>query len=142
MSLVARSRAFEYEIRALDDAYFYWRNYHDPADLNKLLLEIFLLHTRILLDFYDDERNNAFDIKATNFIPEWKMRHGEKLRSHRVGLNKALAHLSIERLEGDHIKWPIHSIYSQLADNTEEFLKQANPSDITDDLKNWKRIDR
>ena len=82
------------------------------------LLESFLLHTRVLHDFFYKERTQD-DIVATEFVPEWKSEcppKGEYLSSRLERLNKALAHLSRKRLtyETDDKSWDIGLIKQEV----------------------------
>lgn len=104
-------------------------------------LESLLLHTRVLRDFFFRKPNPRFpdDVIAADFVPDWSTHCpplGAYLSSREPRLDKALAHLSTERLGYDNKdkKWNVTAIRDELQPVIDLFL-----SKLPADRKAWFR---
>ncbi len=98
-------------------------------------LECFLLHARVLRDFFaDDPRTD--DVAAIYFVPQWSSDAAKsELNSvDKVRLNKALAHLTTARILYDqsHDGWDVDSMINELCTVTTRFL-----TSLPDDKLSW-----
>ncbi|MCB9924398.1 MAG: hypothetical protein H6822_19625 [Planctomycetaceae bacterium] len=106
------------------------------------LLESFLLHVRVLMDFFYGERSGdkADDVIAADFVAGWNASPSEYLVKLRRPLNKLLAHLTLERQKytADKFLWDTHGIAEELEPTIERFL-----ASLPDETKPWfeSRID-
>jgi hypothetical protein len=97
------------------------------------LLESFLLHTRVLHDFFYKKRTRD-DVIASDFVPDW-----ERVRppldpylsdpDRRTRLDKALAHLSLKRVEYEvrEKKWNVDAICAAIEAPMKRFLASLSP---------------
>jgi len=100
-----------------------WTN----ADLSKrnLLLEDFLLHARVLRDFFVG-RPRQDDASAAHFFENaavWEsiaVNFCAYLRQHKQRLDKYLAHLTYSRLNEDK-NWDVNIIYNELVQARQQF---------------------
>ena len=84
-------------------------------------LEGFLIHFRNLLDFLDS-RGGDDDIKAIDFVPDFKSTNSPE--KYRERINKRLAHLS--RSRADHKKgWDVPTMLNEMRDSFDEFWQAA-----------------
>jgi len=94
------------------------RNITEERHIN-MLLEDFLLHSRVLRDFFVQEPKNKDDVSASHFFDDpsiWnsiKSSHCAYLQKNRTRLNKYLAHLSYDRLNEDK-RWDIKKIFNEI----------------------------
>ncbi len=109
-----------------------------PEKRNRFaLLESFLLHTRVLRDFFFRMPKYDDDVVAKCFIPDWD-RHcpekGEYLEEREDRLNKALAHLTTKRLDYDSNEknWKINKIHEELQPVIDLFV-----SKLPDNKRDW-----
>lgn len=94
-----------YEITALDAAYrlMLERGRAHTAEESRLLLEAFLIHVRILVDFFYVDSTNKDDMIAQDFLPsstDWasiRPAFPVDLDELRTAINKLLAHLTYSR---------------------------------------------
>ena len=95
----------------------------DPAnDLSRVtaaLLESFLLHTRVLLEFFYKDRPRDGDVLASHFVEHWKVLRSPEPRyllDHKHQLDKALAHLTLARVDYDRQqkKWNVTAIQEEV----------------------------
>lgn len=101
------------------------------------LLESFLLHARVLRDFFYNDRPRDDDIIANHFVSDWKLHRPLELPylfAHKLHLDKALSHLSMKRLayERGLKKWHITAIHSEVKELIELFLGR-----LTEDRLAW-----
>jgi len=92
------------------------------------LLESMLLHTRVLLDFFYGNRCKD-DIIAQDFVPNWNNLRpplGPYLAddSQHERLNKALAHLTLKRIDYDagQKSWDVTAISSEIGRVISSFI--------------------
>lgn len=90
-------------------------------------LESYLLHARVLRDFFFRAPKYPDDVVASDFLPEWSTycpSLGTYLNGQELRLNKALAHLSTERLKYDNKdkRWNVTAIHNELQPVIELFL--------------------
>jgi hypothetical protein len=110
------------------------------------LLESLLLHTRVLRDFFYESRRQSRvvtcphcgkqdqktrqarpdDVFAEDFVPNWKDQRpalGSYVKGQRDRLNKALAHLTIARVQytGDQKRWNITAIREEIQPVIDKF---------------------
>ncbi len=108
--------------------------------------EVFLLHARALRDFYNRRRENLksyeeTDILAEDFFDEsnrWISPAFDYLLTKRTQLNRALAHLSYDRLrykENGDKNWDYRAITSELEGAFKAFLKA-----LPEERRAWFRI--
>lgn len=99
-------------------------------------LESFLLHVRVLRDFfYTPGRDD--DIVAGHFIANWSKicpTKGRYLKDQKTRLDKALAHLTEKRLDydGKDKKWQVTKLYKDLHPVIEVFI-----ANLPNDRKPW-----
>lgn len=103
------------------------------------ILESFLLHTRVLHDFFFKSRNSNDpkkndDSVASDFVPDWssvRPQKGEYLgnKDRFERLNKALAHLTIRRVEYDQLQkaWNVDAIKDEVGNLIEAFQLNLPP---------------
>ena len=97
------------------------------------LVESFLLHARVLRDFFcRSPRPKPDDVIAADFVSGWVPPADSSypyLASQKTRLDKALAHLSIARMQyvGDNKTWDLPAIRGELDGIIEQFL-QALPA--------------
>jgi hypothetical protein len=89
------------------------------------LLESFLLHTRVLHDFFYKRREQD-DVIASDFVPDWESRRlakGEYLKDRKKRLDKAIAHLTLQRVEydGNEKKWNVDAIQAEIGIAIKQF---------------------
>jgi hypothetical protein len=92
-----------------------------------VFVECFLLHARVLRDFFCRCGHKPDDVTADEFVSGWSAPpvsdhhtlHGEKER-----LDKALAHLTTTRVqyEASGKEWDLLAIRQELEDNVQRFL--------------------
>ena len=95
-------------------------------------LESFLLHTRVLYDFFCKPRGprNPDDVVASDFVPSWETGRSVKqcryLSAEKDRLNKSLAHLSTLRVkyEIDGKGWEITTIDSEITRLISQFKNE------------------
>ena len=102
------------------------------------LLECFLVHTRVLLEFFCKERptNDKWpdDVYAGDFLPAWDVSKCKSLCPYLVDqwdrLHKSVAHLSAKRVEYERTgkSWEITTIETEITPLMELFKSQL-PSD-------------
>jgi hypothetical protein len=102
------------------------------------LLESFLLHSRVLLDFfYYQNTREKDDLRAGDFLDHWGTRSRSECQYLHVSyqrLNKSLAHLTLKRIEYATTgkEWDIHAIYAEIKKVAEEFTAYLPP-----ERKSW-----
>jgi hypothetical protein len=106
----------------------------DDERRTSALLESLLLHTRVLLDFFDKTDRCKDDVLASDFVPNWADLRpapgpyfADEDRKER--LNKALAHLTLKRLDYDHHdkKWNIPAIRREIGIAIDAFIDNLPP---------------
>ena len=124
----------------------------DPAE--DAYLESFLLHTRLLRDFFcnkrdlpprrqkcpkcgehfEKSRSESDDVLAVDFVAGWVQEETPYLKTLRHPLNKLLAHLTQARQPYTlrSYLWEPEKIYSELRPMIDRFL-----SSLPDDRKGW-----
>jgi len=107
------------------------------------ILESFLLHARVLRGFFAGNRDQSDDVLAEDFVPGWVKPQAPAypyLVAERKRLNKALAHLSAERVNYDVSgkDWDVEKIRKELEPIIKRFLMEASAmphSDWFDDAR-------
>lgn len=100
------------------------------------LLESLLLHTRVLYHFF--YRSRSFDdVIASDFVPDWESQRpqiDEYLAARKERLNKAVAHLSLRRIEYDsnEKKWDVDAIERAIGNAMHVFLEN-----LSEEKKTW-----
>ena len=101
-------------------------------EVDNLLLEGLLLHTRILKEFLQTSKTKRDDILAAHFLDDaetWNAKVKQlfpRIRDDSDRLNKKLAHLSYRRLEMCQ-SWDVKLIYCEINDGWNEFIKALDP---------------
>ena len=102
------------------------------------LLESLLLHTRVLHDFFYKQRH-LDDIVASDFVTEWETWRPQKDEylgnpDRKDRLDKALAHLTLRRVEYDsnEKKWNVDAIQEAVENPMNTFLENLPP-----EIKPW-----
>jgi hypothetical protein len=92
-----------------------------------LLVECFLLHARVLRDFFCRSKHKPDDVTADEFVSGWSSPPAsdyDTLHREKERLDKALAHLTTTRVQYDTsgIEWDLHAIRKELEDMIRQFL--------------------
>jgi len=107
--------------------------YTDHTEMEvSALLESFLIHTRVLLDFFCYQKREKDNILASDFVEEWRRRDRSECRylcANLERLNKSLAHLAQRRVHYDQTEneWEISEIYSEVMKLLDEFMAHLTP---------------
>lgn len=102
-----------------------------------MLLEVFLLHARILHDFFILDAKRDDDVSAVHFFDDpsvWVSKRDAictKLKAEQVRLNKKLAHLTYKRLT-EKEEWEIISLCNELRVAKQEFINS-----LADEQRQW-----
>ncbi|MBI3838808.1 MAG: hypothetical protein HY288_12860 [Planctomycetia bacterium] len=102
-----------------------------------MVLESFLVHTRVLRDFFWRGRSRPDDVVAGDFVGGWKMPSDSEysyLFSHKDRLDKALAHLTTARVtyDSEGKGWAIREIENEIEPMIERFLRE-----LPEDRRYW-----
>lgn len=102
-----------------------------------MILESFLIHARVLRDFFCRRRQRTDDVVAADFVNGWvppspldfPYVHANKIR-----LDKALAHLTTTRVEYENEGkyWKVHEIFDEIEKMIIRFLDQ-----LPEERKPW-----
>ena len=77
----------------------------DTPERNSVI-ECYLLHLRILIEFFRATRRLPNDVIASDYVPNWNAtEHSEELKEAWNALNKRLTHLTAER--ANTVAWPL-----------------------------------
>lgn len=89
-------------------------------------LECFLIHARVLYDFFAIDAIKPDDVTAGHFVESWSTANAkaELGSTDKVRLNKSLAHLTTTRIQYDesHDGWDVDTIFDELCVVTKRFL--------------------
>lgn len=89
-------------------------------------LECFLIHARVLYDFFANDARQTDDVAASHFIPSWSTANAKKMlgSTDKGRINKALAHLTISRIQYDHSHdgWDVDTMFDEFCVITKQFL--------------------
>lgn len=108
----------------------HWKAANQPT--KNLLMEGFLLHARVLRDFFGTPRRQD-DVSACNFFEDdsgWQTRSKQLcpyLEKNRKRLNKKLAHLTHSRLTEDE-NWDFPAIRDEISEAWQAFLSALSES--------------
>ena len=99
------------------------------------LLESLLIHTRILRDFFYKPATHD-DIVASHFVPDWsslRPPQNEYLSVRRDRFDKAIAHLSLKRIEyeSNEKKWNLDAIRDSIEKPMKKFLETLSPDRVS-----------
>jgi hypothetical protein len=137
MSLQPQAQAItpkiKYELNMLQYCFTRIQNEWAGADdsLRNLLLEDFLLHARVLRDFFVSSPRQD-DVSSTHFFNDstpWSALSASfcpYLKQHKTRLDKYLAHLTYSRLNEDK-NWDLNAIYSEIANAWQQFYSLLPP---------------
>ena len=132
--LKAMSKHLAYEVQMLA-----WLERTLPATdddlLNNALLESFVMHTRVLLDFFFLSTTRDSDIVASDYfesVERWETVRGElpsELANVRQRVGKEMAHLTLERLDvtSDKKPWNFAAIAGAIGSVLERFASAVDP---------------
>jgi len=106
---------------------------HDPPPslaIRNALIESFLLHTRILINFLYPSGSHTDDIVPTTFSSNWSETRSStppSLKRVREQANKRLAHLTTLRykVEPSQRPWPLQTIVTDIGTALVRFAKQT-----------------
>ncbi|MBN1973790.1 MAG: hypothetical protein JW787_09140 [Sedimentisphaerales bacterium] len=120
--------AFKYEMEMLYFAHGQLLN--ESGGLHNVMIECTLLHARNLLDFFTGNqpmtgKMDEKSIRAGQYIKEntwWKSNKLSYLQQRKKDINKALSHLTYDRI-GTKYKWDLEKITDQVEIAYTEFLK-------------------
>ncbi len=107
-----------------------------PQPMKNLLLEGFLLHARILRDFFIADPKQD-DVSARHFFDDpsqWRARSSSLcpyLKANTERLNKKLAHLTYSRLTEEE-QWDFRAIQAEIA-----LAREAFRSALTESTRQW-----
>lgn len=123
----------EYEFRMFEHAWNRFQENTVPGLDNNLCQECFLLHVRVLRDFFIGTRSHPDDVLAEDFFPDpaqWR-NVARKLfafvKKQRNDLNSTLAHLSYKRSTPK--QWDHPQIHRETRAAIDLFLSEL-PSDV------------
>jgi hypothetical protein len=102
-----------------------------------MVLESFLVHTRVLRDFFCRDRGQPDDVFAGEFVVGWKMPSVSEygyLFSQKDRLDKALAHLTTTRVkyDSDGKGWSVLEIKNEIETMIERFVDE-----LSQDRRRW-----
>lgn len=131
-----------YEVNMLNNAFdLYWKIYKADPVLPSLILESFLLHARILIDFIEDNRKSKDDLTCSDFVDnDNKSIQGVSVNlksDTKKALNKHLTHLTQTRLA---VKpgWNITDIKYSINGAMEIFINKCADSNFPDNPSMWR----
>jgi|SRR3989344_2280877 len=119
---VSLQRDLKYEIDMLN------KSYNDILREFPLMLEVFLIHARLLNNFFYHKTSKYNDeVLAKDFIEKWNRKEPYKIKKINERINKYLAHLSIERVTRKYKDWSKEVIYlhKNLNKTHSNFLKKV-----------------
>jgi hypothetical protein len=127
-----------YELDMFKQVYIKITNEWNESDIwtKNILIEVFLLHARILYDFLIFDPKRVGDMSAIHFLdcPEsWKQARGQLcqyISDNYTRLNQMVAHLTYERIkyEVEDMKgWVVHEIYQEIMGAWQQFLDCLSP---------------
>jgi glucosamine 6-phosphate synthetase-like amidotransferase/phosphosugar isomerase protein len=133
-----------YEVKMMNDAFdLYSEIKEQNTSLSTLVLEGFLLHTRVLIDFLEDNRTkfSKDDITCINFVDKNNNKIEGKIvdlkTDIKITLNKHLAHLTQMRLVEKPV-WNMTEIKYSINKATQEFIDKCADSNFTNDPSMWR----
>ncbi len=140
--LRAASDALEYEIRMLNDVADMLPN-HLSGVIHNTLVESFVVHTRILIEFFYPTKSDSDTMIAPDFFTDgnqWERDIPGWLKEIRTRVHKLLAHLSYSRVlkYKDDKEWPYPIIRENLNNLFNDFFKNALPDRIGNKLREYK----
>lgn len=99
------------------------------------LLESFVVHASVILDFFYKPGHKIDDAKAIHYIDDiqqWNKilpSYAKHFRRFNMKRNKEVIHLSYKRLEvkPEHKNWGIVNLRNHISQLVDEFLRIANP---------------
>jgi len=145
--LRAASDAFHYEIRMLNDVADVLSS-HTSGVIHDALVESFVVHTRILIEFFyptDKTRADSDTMIASDFLSDgnqWKEDISEWMKEIRTRSHKLLAHLSYNRVlrYKDDKSWQITQIRNRMNVIFDDWLKKVPSGRIGEKLKTYKEL--
>ncbi|HYD93348.1 MAG TPA: hypothetical protein VEB18_02745 [Candidatus Paceibacterota bacterium] len=128
-----------YEIKMLNDTFKLYSLHKEP--LQSAILESFLLHARILIDFLESNRKNKDDLTCSDFTDI----NGNPLQGEVVNLkvgvkeaiNKHLAHLTLKRTNGK-AQWRMGEIRNELNKSFRSFVAKCADSNFPEQPNQWR----
>lgn len=112
--------------------------------LNNMFIESVTLHTRVLLEFFRNNRKHPNDVKAGDFMKAnetWTEPNIDtdsryrNLKQVKDRVNEELAHLSYGRVIQKKTQWDLDAILKELSQILNEFLSKCNNQYIEADLR-------
>lgn len=131
-----------YEVNMLNNAFdLYLKNYEQNSILPTLILESFLLHARILIDFLESNRKKEDDLTCLDFVDNNNNKiQGEIVNLNpdiKKALNKHLAHLTKIRL-AEKPGWDIENIKITINKAMKKFIDKCADANFSDNPSMWR----
>jgi len=106
------------------------------------LLESFLLHTRIIIEFLSKKKSHTNDINYEDFLPNRKEPFicDFDSKSMKDRINKEIIHLTKNRYEDEKSKWSVQDIVCCLIKYLSQFLDEVESTKVDFDEKYKKEI--
>ena len=101
-----------------------------PQRDDRSLLDSFLLHTRVLRDFFFHEGHRSEDLVAAQFVPNWKLIRPPTTRylfSHKQRLDQSLGRLTVQQRKWAGSMWDIAAIQREIGQLIELFRANLAP---------------
>lgn len=116
----------------------------DEELVNNALLEAFLIHTRVLLEFFFPAHVREGDVVASDYLGSekaWETIRGDlpgELVEIRKRVGKEVAHLTLQRLRipPDEKRWNFLAIAAAIGGILEKFASAVDPGLISDEALN------
>ena len=102
---------------------------HVGSLLNNAVLESFVIHFRVLFDFFFEDPK-ADDLSLVHFLEGCVWEKPKDLEIWRRRANKFLAHLTILRAEEKPPIWPVGQIYARMIETIKVFAKEVDITKI------------
>ena len=137
------SNHLHYEINKIFEAYDYFKTH--PKNYTQLRIEIFLLHSRNLFDFFYPNKTIQIDTMCVfDFLDNYEEFNNKRTTKKdldsdkvKVKINKCLSHITYARCYSSFPDWHIEKIMKGMVETIKTFYEV-----LPDDYKNWNYIQK